>query len=83
MTKSEFVKEIIKEGNVIIELIECSSYFDMYKLMESYGPNVERIKAKLLYRWGNPCNSLTILNKNNIIKESVNYFNHYIVVEEY
>lgn len=83
MTKSEFVKEIIKEGNVIIELIENTSYFDMYKLMESYGPNRERIRAKLLYRWGNHCNFLTILNKKNVINDSANYCKHYIVVEEY
>lgn len=83
MTKDKFMKEIVKKGNVIIELRGCDSYIDVYKLIDTYGPNEERIKADVLYRYGNPCNFLIGLSIGYLINESTNYFNHYIAVEEY
>ena len=84
MTRSEFIKEIVKKGNIIIELGECSSYLDVYKLMGTYGSNEEQIKADLLYSHGNPSSNYRVaFSIRLLINESTNRFNHYIVVEEY
>lgn len=83
MTRSEFIKEIFKEDNVIVELGGCGSYLDVYKLMEPYSPNGEQIKADVLYSYGNPSNYKIAFSMSCLINESTNYCNYYIVVEEY
>ena len=84
MTRSEFIKEIMREGNVIVELGGCSSYIDVYKLMETYGQNGEQIKADVLYSHGNPLSNYKVaFRMRRLINESTNYFKHSIVKEEY
>ena len=84
MTKLEFIREITKNGNIIVELGGCSSYLDVYKLVETYGPNGQQIKADVLYSHGNPLSDYKVaFNMSCLINESTNRFKHYIVVEEY
>ncbi|WP_127147105.1 hypothetical protein [Veillonella sp. VA139] len=83
MTKSEFINEIVKNGNIIVALGGRGSYLYVYKLMEPYSPNGEQIKADVLYNYGNPSNYKIAFSMSCLINESTNYCNYYIVVEEY
>ena len=80
--KFAFMSEIVKTGNIIIEIDKFNSLY-VYKLGETYERYGEKIKANVLYNIGTHSDFFVGLSLDGLIRASANHFEYYIVKEEF
>lgn len=83
MTRSEFIKEIMKEGNVILRIDFSDSSLYVYKLIEACGPNNGWIEGNLTHHRGLVYGGIVCLNINRTAEENIAFSEYYVVKEKY
>ena len=83
MTQGEFIKEIMKEGNVILRIDLSDSSLYVYKLIEACGPNNSWIEGNLTHNRGLVYGGIVCLNINRTAEENIAFSEYYLVKEEY
>lgn len=83
MTRSEFIKGIMKEGNVILRIDFSDSGLYVYKLIEVCGPNNSWIEGNLTHNRGLVYGGIVCLNINRTAEENIAFSEYYLVKEEY
>lgn len=83
MTQREFIKEIMKEGNVILRIDFSDSNLYVYRLIEACGPNNSWIEGNLTHNRGLVYGGIVCLNINRTAEENIAFSEYYVVKEEY
>lgn len=83
MTQREFIKEIMKEGNVILCIDFSDSNLYVYRLIEACGPNNSWIEGNLTHNRGLVYGGIVCLNINRTAEENIAFSEYYVVKEEY
>ena len=83
MTQGEFIKKIMKEGNVILRIDLSDSSLYVYKLIEACGPNNSWIEGNLTHNRGLVYCGMVCLNINRTAEENIAFSEYYVVKEEY
>ena len=83
MTQREFIKEIMKEGNVILRIDFSDSNLYVYRLIEACGPNNSWIEGNLTHNRGLVYGGIVCLNINGTAEENIAFSEYYVVKEEY
>lgn len=83
MTQGEFIKEITKEGNVILRIDLSDSSLYVYKLIEACGPNNSWIEGNLTHYGGLVYDGKVCLNINRTAEENIAFSEYYVIREEY
>ena len=83
MTQREFIKEIMKEGNVSLRIDFSDSSLYVYKLIQACGPNHSWIEGNLTHNRGMIYGGIVCLNINRTAEENIAFSEYYVVKEEY
>lgn len=83
MTRYEFIKNILKEGNIVLRVDFSNSDLHVYKLAKACGTNNSWIKGTLTYYRGEVYGGLVCLDINRTSEENITFSEYYVVKEEY
>lgn len=83
MTKLAFVKEIFKEGNIVVLIDLDNSDLDIYKFIRRCGQNNDLMEVHSLCDRGVQYVGRHVFDPISTAESQVYYFEHYVVREEY
>ena len=83
MTKEEFVKEILKKGNIIVGLRLLDSYLNIYKIEKTSEEHDDLVNVEMLYHLGKFCRGKTTVRRIEASEIEPLFSGDYIVTEEF
>lgn len=83
MTKLAFVKEIFKEGNIVVLIDLDNSDLNIYKFIRRCGQNNDLMEVHSLCDRGVQYVGRHVFDPISTAKSQIYYFEHYIVKEKY